>query len=211
MLRSISLFLLLVSLSYASIVIYKDKAELSYLPTKKLVGFNANIKLKSSEGELRLVQGSCRELNTKVCRSLNEITELQAKNNSLQNQKRIIQMTLDESCFDTKDANKVVVFVQNLSDKIVSLEKTIAKNKLKIQQEKSKYVLPSQRPYLLVNLPKKMVTAEFRGLSFSSQYELDIDKSVLKHQLSFINNSGVNIKITKARVFDRYMSNLPCN
>ena len=211
MLKSISVFLALVTLANASVEIYQDKVKLNYLPSQKLIGFNTNLQASNVQGSLKVIKGSCENLNTLACKSINKVQELTFKNNSLKKQKTILELTLNEACFDTKDALKTIAYIEKLSDKIVAIDKMLKHNNFLINKERAKRVLNSQAPYLLSALPKSKIDIEFAGVRFGSKYELNVDKKLLKHKLSFVNRSGIDIKTTQARIFDRRMVGIPNN
>ncbi len=211
MLRPLLLCVTLFSLSYASVEVYQDKVKLSYLPSQKFVGFNKNVKLSSTNGSLRLVQGSCENIKSPACKSLNIISKLNAENRSLQKQKQILNLTLNEALFDTKDAQKTMAYIEMMSNKIVSIENQIEHNNFLIIKENTKRVLNSKFPYFLDDLAKSTIELEFSGVSFGSEYELNLDKKRLKHKLFFVNRSGIDIKKSEAKIFDRALVGLENN
>lgn len=211
MLRPILLCVTLLSLSHASVEVYQDKVKLTYLPSQKFVGFNNNIQASSVYGSLPLVQGSCENIKSPACKSLNIISDLNTENRSLQKQKQILNLTLNEALFDTKDAQKTMAYIEMMSNKIVSIENKIKHNNFLIIKQKSTRVLNSQVPYLLDNLVKSKVELEFSGVSFGSEYELNLDKKRLQHKLFFVNRSGIDIKKSEAKIFDRPLIGLENN
>ena len=183
MLRPLLLCVTLLNLSYASVEVYQDKVKLSYLPSQKFIGFNNNIQATSVYGSLPLVQGSCENIKSPACKSLNIISDLNTENRSLLKQKQILNLTLNEALFDTKDAQNTMAYIELMSNKIVSIENKIKHNNFLIIKQKSTRVLNSQVPYLLDNLVKSKIELEFSGVSFGSEYELNLDKKRLKHKL----------------------------
>ena len=138
MLKSLSVFLSLVTLLTASVEIYQDKVKLTYLPQDKLVGFNSSVQASNALGSIQVLKGSCENMQNSACKSINRVLELTQKNSSLQKQKTILELTLKEACFDKTDALKTMTYIEKLSDKIVSIDKRVRHNNFLISQERSK-------------------------------------------------------------------------
>lgn len=199
-LLSIVLFVISVN---ASVKIYKNNSELSYIPTTKFIGFNKNIKAFNEDGDIKIIKSSCINNSLDKCQKINSINELIGKNNSLVRQKIVMQKALDNFYTDYKNIDENILYISQMSDNISGIDKQINKNNFEIEKIKQRGDFRVNSPYYLDNIYKKNVKINFRGISFYSKYILDLDNSSLNHSLSITNNSGVNLDKTSALIFDR--------
>jgi len=195
----------------ASVEIYKDRTKLSVLPIKQFVGFNSNIKATDSAGDIKIVKGQCAGSRLTGCQPINKIARLKSENASLNKQKTILGQTLDELCFDSKDATKTILYVKSLSDKLSQIDEEIIKNNYLLSRERNKITSPALSPYFTDKKFSTPIELEFTGISFNSQYVLNIDEKKMGHIIEMRNRSGVDIEKTDAQIFDRRLSGIASN
>ena len=195
--------LLTCSISFASVKIYKNSAELTYTPTSKFIGFNQNMSASNTNGTIKIIKGLCTDSKLSTCNVVNKINSLNSKNNSLNRQKKVMQQTLNNFYTDYKSAKSNLDYISQMSDEISNVDKKININNDKINKLKQINYFRTYNPYYLDKEYKKEIKLNFNGISFYSKYILNIDKNKLNHSLHVKNSSGVDIKKTTAYIFDR--------
>lgn len=100
--------LLTCSLTFASVKIYKNSAELTYSPTSTFIGFNQSMNASNENGNIKIIKGSCTN----------------SKNNSLNRQKK-----KNSSGIDIK---KTIAYIsETMTKKTVKLQVTNMSNTTK--------------------------------------------------------------------------------
>jgi hypothetical protein len=201
--KTLLIILLTITLSSASVKIYKNKVELSYTPSSKFVGFNKNIDASNSDGSIGVLEDSCENLDTPTCRDINKLDKLTQQNTTLKKQKTVMNKLLDNFYSDYKDVKTNMEYISQMSESISKLDKKIKLNKIEISKLRQKLKLPTYSPYFLDKLYKDEIKLTFNGVHFYSAYILDIDKGMLKQTLCFTNSSGIDISKTTAHIFER--------
>ena len=197
----ISIFLAF-SIANASMKIYKNKAELTYTPNSKFIGFNKNLTASSIDGDIKIFKGSCHDSNIDICKSINKLSVLNSNKETLIREKNVLKHLLDNFYSDYKSAKIDMDYITQASQSIKKIDEQINVNNIKIQNLKQTINLPVERPFYFNKVYKDKVKLNFSGISFYSKYILDIDKQKLQHALHIKNNSGVDIKKTTAYLFE---------
>lgn len=197
--------------SNVSIDIYKDKVKQTYYPTSSFIGFNSNIVASGLSGEVKIIKGSCATSKVATCQSVNKMIKLNSKNRSLKKQKIVLEASLNKFNAECMNSKETIAYVENISNRIVDIDNNIKENNYLINKEQEKKVLASQYPYYLKNFKKDKINIEYRGITFNSTYELNIDDKELNQKLNFVNRSGIDVNNTKAKVFERRLAGLTPN
>jgi len=196
-------FLLAFTLSSASVKIYKNKVELSYVPSSKFIGLNKNIIASNKDGDIKLIKSSCLNSTNSTCRAINTLNELSNSNKALNKEKKVMEKLLDNFYSDYKSAKTNLDYISQMSKSLAKVESKITQNNNEINQIKQSNYFHSFTPIYFDKLHKKEVKLNFNGISFYSKYILDIDKNKLQHSLHIKNSSGIDIQKTTAYIFER--------
>lgn len=209
--KTVITLLIFISTLNASVEIYQDKVKLSQVPSSEFIGFNNRISASNIDGGIKVIKGECLNSKLPACEPIIKVDKLKSENTSLSKQRQVIEQTLEDICLEGNDAQKLIVYIKTLSDKISEINRQIAYNKYLVNTELNKRVYPVLSPYFLASKQSKVVDIEFSGISFTSHYVLDVDKKKMKQSIELYNRSGIDIAKTQAVIFDRRLSGIARN
>jgi len=207
----IAIALLITTILSASVEIYQDKVKQTLLPKERFIGFNANIYAYDKYNDLKIIKKECNDFQKQSCISTKEISKLETKIKSLKSQKNALSLSLTKLSMKIDNPEQTISFVQTVSDKIAEIDNSIKNNQNLLIIEKSKKSSPTQDAYYFEEKPKNIVNIEFRGISFYSEYNLNIDQNTISHNIVLNNKSGIDIKNSQVKVIDRRLSGLSSN
>lgn len=208
---SLSLLLLTGSISYASsLAVYQDKTFYSFTPKNHFIGFSKGLKAKCEGRTIPLtITGSCPP-DDRLCQLLTGLKNTEQKLQAVQQNSKFLGQLASLPQPTAVDANALIEAAKALGEEQASLleQERALHDEVERKERAFDTQAPGRRAVESLETCNKEIdlTIPYGSLSFSTQYEADIEdeKEVrVTQSLSITNRSGIDIEAERAMFYYR--------
>lgn len=191
----------------ATLDVYSDRAFYTYEPKSSYIGFAKHLDATNTLGSLTLEEREACADAAPLCKLSETLKRLHVKHASLKKEREIINTLLSKhNIEDIIDPDAAIATASKLAAKITALqqEQQHVEAEIKRLNTQLNHKATASKALHYATLPQGDVTLSIaKGLSFHSEYDLDIDHQLLKQNIVLTNRSGIDIEAKEVQLFER--------